>query len=72
MPVSRGHQSNGREQFLPPKEVDTYRHWDMLRQYLNSLDDVLEELKPIVKKITVENTVVVMVCNCTCQLFKPE
>lgn len=63
MYVSRGHQSNGREQFLPPKEIDTNRNWDMLKQYLNSLDDVLAELKPIVNKISVKNTVIVMVCN---------
>jgi len=59
--VSRGHQSNGREQFEPPKTKDTNRHWDMLRQYLSSIDDVLGELRPIVEKIAVKNTVIVMV-----------
>jgi hypothetical protein len=57
-PVSRGHQSNGREQFLPPKVIDTRRNWDMLRTYLNSIDDVLDELKPIVQKIAIKNTVI--------------
>ena len=55
--VSRGHQSNGREQFMPPKEVDTRRNWDMLRNYLSSIDVVLNELKPIIEKISVKNTV---------------
>jgi hypothetical protein len=57
-PVSRGHQSNGREQFMPPKAVDTRRNWDMLRTYLNSVDDVLDELKPMVQKIATKNTVI--------------
>lgn len=61
--VSRGHQSNGREQFEPPKQIDTNRNWDMLRQYLDSIDSVLEELKPIVDKIAIQNTIIVMVCN---------
>ncbi|CAB9500246.1 Nucleotide-diphospho-sugar transferase [Seminavis robusta] len=62
-PVSRGHQSNGIEQFLPPKASDTQKNWDMLRTYLASIDDVLKELRPIVDKISIKNTVVVMVCN---------
>jgi len=33
----------------------------MLRQYLSSIDDVLGELRPIVEKIAVKNTVIVMV-----------
>ena len=35
----------------------------MLRQYFNALDAVLDELKPIVEKIAIQNTIIVMVCN---------
>lgn len=66
--MSRGHQSNGREQFEPPKQIDTNRNWDMLRQYLDSIDSVLEELKPIVDKIAIQNTIIVMVCNVSIHL----
>jgi hypothetical protein len=61
--VSRGHQSNGRDQFDPPSMEDTHKNWDMLRLYLDSINNVLEDLKPIVEKIAVKNTVIVMVCN---------
>jgi hypothetical protein len=61
--VSRGHQSNGRDQFNPPSIQDTHKQWDMLRKYLDSIHDVLEDLRPIVEKIAVQNTIIVMVCN---------
>jgi hypothetical protein len=43
---------------MPPKVIDTRRNWDMLRTYLNSIDDVLAELKPMVQKIAIKNTVI--------------
>jgi hypothetical protein len=61
--VSRGHQSNGRDQFKPPELSDTRKNWDMLAGYLQSIDAVLAELKPILEGIAVKNTVIVMVCN---------
>jgi hypothetical protein len=61
--VSRGHQSNGRDQNGPPSIQDTHKQWDMLRGYLDSIHDVLEDLRPIVEKIAVQNTIIVMVCN---------
>jgi hypothetical protein len=61
--VNRGHQSNGREAFNPPTFEDTHQQWDMLRGYLESINDVLDDLEPILDKIAVENTVIVMVCN---------
>ena len=67
--VSRGHQSNGREQFEPPKQIDTNRNWDMLKQDFNSIDSVLEELKPVVDKIAIRNTIIVMVCNASIHIF---
>jgi hypothetical protein len=61
--VSRGHQSNGRDQFSPPTMTDTRKNWDLLKGYLESIDDVMADLKPIVEKIAVKNTIIVMVCN---------
>jgi hypothetical protein len=61
--VSRGHQSNGRDQFNPPSLQDTHQNWDMLRGYLDSIHSVLDDLRPILEKIAVKNTVIVMVCN---------
>lgn len=38
--------------------------WDkLLVEYLNNLDPVLEQLKPIAAKAAKNNTIVVMVCN---------
>lgn len=70
--VSRGHQTNGKEQFDPPRAKHTQQHWGMLRTYLASIDAVLEELKPIVEKISVQNTVIIMVwyvLRCTMQAW---
>merc|ERR1712157_210120 len=39
------------------------KHWKTLKQYLNSLDRLLAELKPLVSKIARDNTVVILVCN---------
>jgi len=61
--VSRGLAANGRHQFRPPAISDARKSWDMLKNYLESLDDVLNELKVILEKIVINNTVIVMVCN---------
>jgi len=62
--VPRGFQGNGIDAFKPPIfEKHTKRNWALLQTYLNSLDDVLAELKAIVDKIKINNTVIVMVCN---------
>lgn len=61
--VSRGRQSNNKDSFKPPELSDTQKHWSMLKNYLETLDDVVAELKPILEKIAVDNTVIVMVCN---------
>lgn len=62
--VGRGFQANGVDAFKPPDfQRHTRRAWDLLRNYLDSLDDVLAELKPIVDKVKKDNTVIVMVCN---------
>jgi len=62
--VSRGLQSNGVDQFDPPDlKHDTRKHWHMLERYFANVDEVLAELEPILQKIAVQNTVIVMVCN---------
>lgn len=61
--VGRGMQENGRNAFKPPKEVDHRKNWDMLKNYVDSLDSVLNELKPILEKIAKDNTVIVSVVN---------
>jgi hypothetical protein len=63
-PVGRGLQTNGVNTFNPPlHEKHTQRHWGILKTYLDSVDDVLNDLRPIINRIKVKNTVIVMVCN---------
>lgn len=45
------------------RSFDT-KMWDkLLVEYLNNLDPVLKQLKPIAQQVAKDNTVVVMVCN---------
>jgi hypothetical protein len=41
----------------------TRRHWEALRTYFNTLETTIKELKPIVEKININNTIISMVCN---------
>jgi hypothetical protein len=61
--VSRGHQSDGRYQPLPlPKQ--SKNHWGVLREYLNSVEETLDRLRPVAKKVAGDgNAIVVLVCN---------
>ena len=61
--VGRGVLPNGADDFKPPRERHIKSHWKLLRTYLETLDDTVKELKPIVKRIARRNTVVVMVVN---------
>lgn len=61
--VGRGVLPNGVDDFKPPQERHIKSHWKLLRTYLETLDDTVKELKPIVKRIARRNTVVVMVVN---------
>lgn len=61
--VSRGQVSNGMDRFRPPYPSETRSHWKWLQTYLSHLDEVLDELRPILEQIAVDNTVVVLVCN---------
>jgi len=54
----------GAAAFHPPKhDKHTKMAWKMLETYLDSIDDIIQELTPIVDKIAIDNTIVVMVCN---------
>jgi len=62
--VSRGYQANGREKFRPPEPKHTRRFWDMLVPYIQNIDLVLSNLKPLVEKVSNDKKeLVVMVCN---------
>jgi len=61
--VSRGMQRNGVDQFHPPNLVDIHKHWGPLRRYFESYDAVTAELKPLLSRIAINKTVIVMVCN---------
>jgi hypothetical protein len=61
--VPRGYDLTGTSAFHPPHhEKHTKKAWKMLETYLDSIDDILDELKPLVRKIVVNNAIVVMVC----------
>jgi len=62
--VPRNYAFDGEDNFgVPTYERHTKHSWKQLHTYLETLDDMVAELKPIVKKIKVKDTVVVMVCN---------
>ena len=61
--VSRGRSEGGFNAFKVPVEKDIQQHWSMLKKYLDSVDDVMGELKPIAEKVAINNTVIVMTCN---------
>jgi hypothetical protein len=48
---------------LRPQMWDTNKADEMLVTYLSSLKSVLDELRPVAKKVARNNTVIVMVCN---------
>jgi len=61
--VNRGSQASGRMSTKPPTLEETRAYWSILTQYLESLDSVLEQLRPIAEKVAVNNSIVVLVCN---------
>jgi len=62
--VSRGIETNGRQNFKPPKTKHIQRHWDILKNYFDSYQATVDELKPLVENAaTAKKTVTVMVSN---------
>jgi hypothetical protein len=64
--VNRGAQASGRLSHQVPREDQTEEYWKTLTSYLTNLNSTLQELRPHAEKSAVNNTVVVMVCECTC------
>jgi hypothetical protein len=62
-PVGRGQQKNGVNEFEIPSKTAVEINFRQLQTYLDSLSSNLEQLRPLLKRIAVDNTVIVMVCN---------
>jgi len=65
--VSRGMAPRGKSNFFAPpadgKFLPVKKHWKMLLTFLQNVDSVLEDLKPILEKVARNNSVVVLTCN---------
>lgn len=61
--VSRMTKSDGYDELLLPKTKQLALHREILMSYLTNLNDLQEELKAILTKIAINNTVVVMTVN---------
>jgi hypothetical protein len=61
--VSRGYDSNGSQQFVPPDKNSIMKHWEMLKTYFDGFDETLKNLRSIAEKVAVKNTIIVMTCN---------
>jgi Nucleotide-diphospho-sugar transferase len=63
--VNRGAQPSGRVSHKHPSQKETLEYWEILKNYLNSLDTVLERLRPVADAVAQKhnNTVTVMVSN---------
>lgn len=66
-PVSRGYASRGKANFYSPPSDGKFspvkRHWEMLTTFLQNVDSILDDLRPILKKVARNNAVVIMTCN---------
>ena len=62
--IGRGIQiTNMMDEFRAPPQRFIENHFNLLQQYLNSVDGILKTLKPITRNIAKDNTIVIMVCN---------
>lgn len=63
--VNRGAQTSGRVSTKHPSLKDTMAYWEILKNYLSTLDAVLKELRPLADKAAAKhnNAVTVMVLN---------
>lgn len=62
-PVGRGQQGNGVNQFETPSQRAVEINWEQLQTYFENLSSTLDKLRPLLKQVAVDNTVVIMVCN---------
>ena len=63
MPVGRGQQANGVNQFGTPSKRAAEVNWQRMQTYIENVSATLDRLRPLLKQVAVDNTVVVMVCN---------
>lgn len=63
VPVSRGQNSNGAQQFKTPSKRAAQLNQKRLQTYLEYSPSTLDKLQPLLNQVAVDNTVVVMVCN---------
>ena len=61
--TSKGYTANGKQEFVPPKEKHVKSHQQKLLTYLTEIDSIKANLRGILKKISKQNTVVVLTCN---------
>lgn len=61
--VGRGVQKNALDSFPAPRFRFQKDSMDLLKTYFSSLDSVLEELRPIARRVAKDNTIIVQVCN---------
>ena len=61
--VNRGAQESGRRSITPPTKAIAKTYWSSLYNYLGILEDTLQSLEPIAKRIAVNQTIVVQVVN---------
>ena len=65
--VSRGYASRGKANFYSPPSDGKFspvkRHWTMLKTFLQNVDNVLIDMRPILDKVARDNSVVIMTCN---------
>jgi len=60
--VNRGQNEKSRI-FRTPQADKIQQHWKILKQYLNTVEDVLEDLKDVAKRVAIDNTIIVLTCN---------
>jgi hypothetical protein len=63
VPVGRGQLMKGVDQFEVPSQQATRFNFQHLQTYLENVSSTQTKLKPILKSVAVDNTLVVMVCN---------
>ena len=65
-PVNRQMMLSGEKSVSIPEKHDTEAFWKILPKYLNALEGVLNDLRPIAKSVASQNsheTIIIMVCN---------
>jgi len=56
-------KTTGYDELLYPSPNNLHQHQDILLKYLTNLDDIKRDLGSILKKIAIENTIIVSTVN---------